>query len=310
MFSVARILVSLSLFALLLWMVRENFAKIWHLLSSVNIFLFTLAFLTFISAVIFMAWRLKIVLAAQEAFFTISDLFPLTLIGYFFTNFMPTSVGGDLVKGYYISKKNKRRLTAYTSVFFDRVIGMLSVALIASFALVIMRKGIEHKFIIWAISFLLFGCVVFALFLFHSELLKKIANAAGITRLLQVLKLDSVSRKAYGALRVYANRKEIIVKALILSLVAQFISFFSIFILSKGLSAYIPFGKIILVLPVIFVLCMIPITMNGLGLREWAFVLFFSADIGDAAALSLSLLYLAMFLLTSLIGGIIYLFWR
>ena len=89
-----------------------------------------------------------------------------------------------------------------------------------------------------------------------------------------------------------------------------YLAFFSIYLLSVSLSTHISFGKILLVMPVIFVLCMIPVTMNGLGLREWAFVLFLGPNVGEAAAFSLSLLYLAMFLLISLIGGIVYLFWR
>jgi hypothetical protein len=60
-------------------------------------------------------------------------------------------------------------------------------------------------------------------------------------------------------------------------------------------------------MPIIAVLCMLPITMNGLGIREWGFVFFFNSDIGEVGAVSLSLLYLALFLLTGLIGGIVYL---
>ena len=104
---ISRIVVSVSLLALLLWLARENFAKIWSLLSKVDLFVFSFSFLVFLISVLFLAWRLKVVLAAQKATLSIKESFGLTLIGYFFTNFMPTSVGGDLVKGYYISKKNE-----------------------------------------------------------------------------------------------------------------------------------------------------------------------------------------------------------
>lgn len=303
-----RIFISLSLLALLLWLVRGNLAEIWQRLKSVKVSFFILAFLLFICCAIFLAWRLKSVLVVQGEFFSIGSLFSLTLIGYFFTNFMPTSVGGDLVKGYYVSKKNKKRLAAYTSIFLDRAIGLFSVALIASITLVIMRKNIEHKFIIWVITFLLFSCVSFAFVIFQKKLLKRIGEAIGITRLLQTLKLELPAKKVYQALNIYIYHKKAIVKSIILSLAGQFVGFLSVFLLAKSLSVYLPLEKILLVMPVIFILCMLPITMNGLGLREWAFNFFFSPDIGNSAALSLSLLYLAMFLLTSLIGGIIYLF--
>ncbi|NIR06237.1 MAG: UPF0104 family protein, partial [Candidatus Aminicenantes bacterium] len=66
-----------------------------------------LGLLLFCCSICFLAWRLKILLAAHASGFSVKDIFLLNLIGYFFTNFMPTSVGGDLVKGYYISQTMK-----------------------------------------------------------------------------------------------------------------------------------------------------------------------------------------------------------
>ena len=307
---VLRILFSLSLLALLLWLARENFAKIRQLLSSLNLSVFTLAFLLFIVSIIFMAWRLKIALAAKVHHFSIGNLFSLTLIGYFFTNFMPTSVGGDLVKGYYISRRIKNKVSAYTSVFVDRLTGMFSLILIAGIALSIMRKDIEHKFIFWALGLLFLLCIVFILLLINKKLLKKVGSSLGFLRLLRALKLDSLAQKAYTSVNTYRNHKKKILQMLIFSIAAQFIAFSAVYILSNSLSVYIPFGKILLVMPIIAALCMLPLTLNGLGLREWAFVFFFSPNVGEAAALSFSLLYLAMFLSASLIGGVIYLFWR
>ena len=84
---IIKILVSLFLLALLLWLKRETFGEIWNLLRSINIPIFSLAFLVFISSIIFMSWRLRIALAAQKAFFKIKNLCALTFIGYFFNRF-------------------------------------------------------------------------------------------------------------------------------------------------------------------------------------------------------------------------------
>lgn len=310
LFVFLRILISLCLLALLLWLGRDNFAKIGQLLSSVNISIFGLASALFLLSIVIMAWRLRLALIVQGSSFGVGELFSLTLIGLFFTNFMPTSIGGDLVKGYYISRKNKNKISSYASVFVDRVIGVFSLALIASIALVIGRQDIEHKFIFWTIGLLLVACIISALCLMNKKLLKKISSSLGILHLLRILRLDSLFKRAYEAISIYINYKKTIFQLFALSLGSQFIAFFSMYILANSLSLYIPFERIILVMPIIIVLCMLPLTMNGLGLREWAFVFFFSSNVGEAAALSFSLLYLAMFLLTSLLGGIIYLFWR
>ncbi len=309
-FALFRILISLSLFALLLWLSRGKFAKIKQLLGELKISTFILAVLLFLFSVVLMAWRLKIALTAQKVYFTLKNLFSLTLIGYFFSNFMPTTVGGDLVKGYYISKKINTRLGSYASVFVDRAVGMFSLALIATIALVIMKQNIEHTFIVWSIIILLFCSIMFILFLLNQKLVKKITNFFRVGRLLQLLKLDARAKKMFEAMNIYANHKKKIVQMSMLSVVAQFIGFFSAYLLALSFSAHIPFAKFLLIMPVIIVLCMLPVTMNGLGLREWAFIIFFSPSIGEATALSLSILYLAMYLLVSLLGGVVYLFWR
>lgn len=307
---IARILVSLFLLALLFCMARENSSKIWQLLSAVNTSCFILAFLMFLVSILFMAWRLKIALAAQDADFGIKDTFPLTLIGYFFTNFMPSSVGGDLVKGYCISKRLKTKLASYTSVFVDRLIGMFSLISIASIALLFTRKEVEHKFVFWTIGLMFSFSVLFIFLLKNNKVLKKIVNAFRLLRLFQLLKIDALLKKIYTSVDMYANQQKRVLQMFILSLVAQCIVFFAIYLLANSLCAQVPFGKVLLVMPIIFTLCMLPVTMNGLGLREWGFVFFLTPNIGEAAALSLSFLYLAMFLLVSILGGIAYLFWR
>jgi hypothetical protein len=305
--AILRILLSLFLLILLFYLARKNFSKIWQLLSATNLYIFILAFLLFIVGINIMAWRLGIVLSTQNASFAVRDLLYLTFIGYFFTNFMPTSIGGDLVKGYFISRKLKSRLSSFAAVFIDRLAGFFSIVLIASVALMMMKKELENKFIFWIVCFLLLFSLVLILLLMNKKILKKIGHWFGLVRLLRIFKLDAVVEKIYTSVNTYANYKKRLLYILLLSIVAQSISFLSVYFLSNSLSVFIPFGKILLVMPIIAVLCMLPITMNGLGVREWGFVFFFSSDIGEVGAVSLSLLYLALFLLTGLIGGIVYL---
>lgn len=308
--SLLRIVISLSLFVLLLWLARENFAKIRQLLNSANKIIFFLAFLCFLCSNNFMAWRLKVVFSAQGIRLKVRDLFPLTLVGHFFTNFMPSSVGGDLVKGHFISQKIKSRVSSYTSILIDRMMGLFSLVIIASLALLTIGKDIEHHFVFLAIGLLLLFCVVSILVLFNRRLQKKLSEHVRLANLLKTLKLDVAAKKISVSLTTYMNNKKKIAQIFILSVISQFISFFAVYLLSKSLAAQIPFAQVLIIMPIIASLCMLPVTMNGLGLREWAFIFFFSPTVGNATALSLSLLYLAMFLLTSLMGGIIYLLWR
>lgn len=307
---VARILVSLALIALLFWLGRDNFTKIIHSLGSVNMYVFAAAFFLFLISIVFLAWRLKVILFAQNCMIGLRDLFSLTLIAHFFTNFMPTSVGGDIIKGYYIARKIKARLNSYASVIMDRVIGMFSLLTLSSAALFFIGKDARHSFVVWVDITLLLGCIAVMITLIYRPLAKRFLSSLGIFRLLQHLRIDSAAKKLYAAISVYQNQKGKLLQMFSLSLVAQFVSFITVYLLAVSFSVSIPFERVVLAMPLIAVLCMLPVTMNGLGLREWGFVFFFSPGIGNAAAFSLSLLYLGVSLLTSIVGGVIYLFWR
>ncbi|MBN2097125.1 MAG: flippase-like domain-containing protein [Candidatus Omnitrophica bacterium] len=308
--SIGRIIISLGLVALLLYLARDNFTKVWQLLRSVNVGILACAYLFFILSTVLIAYRLRLLLVAQEAWFSMQTLFPLTLIGYFFSNFMPTSVGGDLVKGYFIGQRMKNKTAAYAAIFVDRTVGMFSLACIACAALILMRAEIKHAFIFWAVILLFSTCLLFIILLLNKNLAQVIGRRSGLRRILQIIKLDALLKKAYFAINLYHHHQDRLIQSFLLSAVAQFSAFFSVYLLSCALGATVSFDKILLIMPIVGVLCMLPVAMNGLGLREWAFVFFLSASIGAAAALSLSILYLALFLITGLIGGVIYLFWR
>ncbi|MFH1045964.1 MAG: lysylphosphatidylglycerol synthase transmembrane domain-containing protein [Candidatus Omnitrophota bacterium] len=305
---ILRLAVSLFLLLLLFWLAREHLGKIGELLKNVNLGYYVLGLLFFVLTIVILCWRLQILLSVQGCnVFSFQDIFSLNLIGYFFTNFMPTSIGGDLVKGFFIAQKINNKTLAYATIFIDRVVGTLSLALIAASALVATHKEIEYPFIFWAVGFLLFISLVVITFLLNKRLSQQISNRFGLKHLLRILKIDALAKKAYEAMHIYAHYKRQMLMAFLISLAAHFITFTSVLFLALSLGAHTPYVKILLAVPVISILCMLPITLNGLGLREWAFVFFFRTDIGEPAALSLSLLLLSLFLLVSVFGGIVYL---
>ena len=70
----------------------------------------------------------------------------LTYLGQFFTNFMPSAVGGDLVRAWYVSRHTHRRLQAALGVLVDRLMGLMStfVLAITSYLLFMRGQGVFH----------------------------------------------------------------------------------------------------------------------------------------------------------------------
>jgi len=114
-----RVSISFIFIIILLYIMRGKYGQILSVLEGTNVFLFILAFFLYILAISVASLRMKLIVVAQEIPLKFSEAISLTFIGYFFNNFLPTAIGGDVVKGYYLSKKTTYKLGAYTSIFMD-----------------------------------------------------------------------------------------------------------------------------------------------------------------------------------------------
>src|SRR5205823_4926165 len=72
--------------------------------------------------------RWYVLVRAQDLPFTVTDSIRLGFVGFFFNNFLPGSVGGDLVKAWYIAGEQSRRTVAVSTVLIDRVLGLWALA--------------------------------------------------------------------------------------------------------------------------------------------------------------------------------------
>ncbi len=302
-----RTLVSLGFIGLLIWAFRKNLPDIARVLKSVDPLLFILAAVVNIVAIGVISIRLKKILLVQGIELKLREAIYLNFIGNFFNNFLPTSVGGDLVKAYYATKKTTKKLESFSAVFFDRFFGFLSIGLLAFLGVVVLNKHIKDPKLFWGC--VIFSVVVLVVFVFFlNKRLTKLLFSGLLD--LPVFREGSKMRKLYNALNAYKEHKIIIAEVIGVSLLAQMIAVLAIYIIIKSISPPqdISFLNLFLIIPLVSVASMLPLTLNGLGLREGAFVLFLKEFISPESAAAVSILYLALISITSLIGGILYLF--
>lgn len=303
---ILKILISLFFIALLLWLMKGSIKQILVMLKATKMWLFCLGFLLFFFNIVILSYRLKKVMTVQNIQLPLKDVTRLSLIGLFFTNFMPTAIGGDVVKAYYTAKSTDKKLESFTSIFMDRVLGLLSFVVLATFALVFYGKNIENKVVIWAVSSMLVVSLLTLIALLNKNIAKKLRF---VLTTLRFVKLDAKLRKIYEAIASYRHHKMIIIQAFYISLICQVLSIFIIYLLAKSISVSIPLMVLFLVVPIIVTLSMFP-SLNGLGIREGAYVYFLGGIVGHEQSFALSLLWLGLFLGISLLGGVVYLFWR
>ena len=218
---------------------------------------------------------------------------------------MPTAVGGDIVKAHYAASVNKKKIESYASVLMDRFIGLYTFLMVAAAALIVDRGRFESPTI---------RPVVFLLLLLGGAGLVIATNRAVarfMERFFMRIKMFRLGERLHGIYSIvhdYRNRRGVLVKASLISIFAQSLYFIVIYLFFRSLGVDVGLGNVFLIMPVVTFISMIP-SVGGLGVREGAIVAFFTALTGKEAAFTVSLLLLAALLLTSLIGGAIYLWW-
>ncbi len=225
-------------------------------------------------------------------------------IGMFFNNFLPTMVGGDVVKGYYIYKHTKKGNIALASIFLDRYAGFFALMVITSIALIPGYKLISGTtlpgFFVLLIGGFFSASLVIWVGPLHGWAMKIMGRIHfyGINK-----KIDTF----YKVLMGYKSHYDILIKIFICSLLVQGGVIISYSVLGWGLGIDVPIGYYFLFIPLTTAVAMLPISLSGLGLREGAFVFLFTrVGASQEQALTLSLMWFATSALVSMIGGVEY----
>ena len=282
---------------------RGKYAQILGAVKGANTVFFGLGLAAFILAVTVASYRLKLIVDAQGARrLTLAEAASLTFIGYFFNNFLPTAIGGDVAKAYYLSRKSAEKLGSYTSVFIDRAMGLITMIFMAAIALLFVPNRIidkNVKYMIYAITI----CSVAAIFfLMNKKFARKFSGLFILIR-----PLEEKLKTIYNAIHQYKNHTSLMAISFVVSVISQLFFFTSIGLLAVSIGSLISPLGILLRVPIISAMSLLP-SINGLGVREGSTVLLFGPLIGNERAFVLSILWLLVLFIVSIAGGLIYAF--
>ena len=295
-----RTAVSLLLILILLYIMRGKYGEIASALKNTNIAVFIAAFIAFILAAVISGFRMKLIIQAQDIAINLREALSLTFIGYFFNNFLPTSIGGDVVKAHYLSKHSEDTAGSYASVLVDRLVGMVTMIFMAFAALLLVGTNIVDKKVTIAIYIVTALSVLCILFLASKSFAKRFSV------LITLIKpLESKLRKVYDTTNKYRHHPELMVATFFISIVSQLFYFACFGILALSIGSRIPASDLLLKMPIVSIMSLLP-SINGLGVREGSTVVLFGPLIGRENALAIGILMLVVLLITSIIGGIIY----
>jgi uncharacterized protein (TIRG00374 family) len=253
-------------------------------------------------------FRWRMLMRPLMPVFSLVRLFEIYCIGLFFNLTFPTAVGGDLVKMYYAGKPTRQYAQSFAATFLDRDSGMFAMMILAclgSLLLPMSLPGIPVSLIVW-VSFAAFVALNVMIF---TPVLHRI-----LTAMLRKMRLTGIATRVDAisdALVIMGKHPRILFQSLLISLANQLLVFMVTWVTAIALRINVSFLYFLVFVPVITLISMIPISLNGTGLREYAFRSLFSAiGVAPASALALGFLSSIMLLLSAVPGGIVYLFFR
>ena len=300
----ARIGFGFVLLGLLFWI--TDISELQKIIRGANLLLFLVTFFSFLFIQLIFAYRWQLLLKVFQLTIPIIHLFKTYLIGLFFTNFLPTAIGGDVVRGFYLYRFTKKGKEVAISVIVERFTGFTALIIISLSALSFIYSSLPDSRITWIILgtalIYFFSVIIFfnkKVFIFFEWLLLK----------LKMDRFGQMTLEIYDAISLYKTSKKVLFHAVLISLLVQVITIVLYYILSLSLHLSIPLFYFFLFLPIINIVSMVPITPGGLGLREGITVaLFKTIGVSQAHALGLSLAWFLVILLTSLLGGALFAF--
>jgi uncharacterized membrane protein YbhN (UPF0104 family) len=213
-------------------------------------------------------------------------------IGTFFNLALPTSVGGDVVRISYLNNGSGRRLAAFMAVLLDRLSGLMVLLGMACLAVALSPVPLE-PWIPWSIWGMTAGAALTVLML---PLLARWFK-------LGELRVEQI-RTGLGVLR----QPGLLLETTFWSGLVQAGNVVQVWIIGLALGAHIPGSFYWIMVPMVSLLTMLPISVNGMGVREQSTVLLLAPlGVPREIALTLALLSFASAAANSLIGGIVYL---
>ena len=156
-----KIVLSSLLLTMLFYKVDVN--KFYNIIKSADIMIFSFALILFVSQIISI-FRWKMLLHTEKVNIHFYNLVGYYFIGMFFNLFMPTIVGGDVVRGYYLYKNPNMGSESVASIFVERLSGFFALMVIGLLSLIIGYSYIKDKpVIVIILAFITLGFFAFLL---------------------------------------------------------------------------------------------------------------------------------------------------
>jgi len=293
----------------LLWVLfsRVEVGRLWAVARQASAPWLGAALLLYLAMILASAWRWDLLLRAQHIALPFKRLTSSYLVATFFNNFLPSNIGGDVIRIADTAPAAGSKTLATTVVLTDRGIGLLGLVLLAAMGATAGPRfgpagGALGPGILWA-GFGLAAMIATPALLMPQTL----------ARLLQPLRVlhpewvDERIDRLTGALSRFREAPGALGACFTGAVFVQGVLVAFYLAIAHSMRIPVGFAELAVIVPVSFLVQMLPVSMNGFGVREATFGFYFTRlGLPLESALLVSFVGAALILLFSLSGGVTY----
>lgn len=294
--------------ALLWWLFgRTDLARLWMQARGASIGWLAVALALYFVMILTSAWRWEVLLSAQHIEIPPRTLIASYLVATFFNNFLPSNIGGDVVRIRDTVARAGSKTLATLIVLVDRLLGLMGLLVVGAIgatavAMIEPHTMPVHPFVAW---------VGFAALV--AGLLVAVRSPSTAARLFHPMRrlhrewVDERLDRLTGALTRFGNQPAALINGFVGAVVVQLalVGFYAA--IAHSLHVPISWFHLAVIVPISFLVQMLPLSVNGLGVREATFSYYFlRLRLPIESALVLSLLGAGLVLLFSVSGAIVY----
>jgi len=306
--AIAKLVFSASLIA---WILQKtDLTAIWGSVKGADFGLVVTAFLFFYVGYFVIALRQRTLLAAQNIHVSMGFLLQSFAIGMFFTNLLPSTIGGDASRMYDVYRVAGSKSKAVSVILIDRFFGMFALVIFGFGAALIapeVQQAVPGIALYLGLTVAAMGAVLWVVFGSGARLMDWFMGLP----LGPVSFVQRIVGKIISGLELFKGRKDVLVWAILWSFVLQLNVIVHFIILTWALDIVVPVAAMFVIVPIATILMLIPVSINGIGLRETIFVFLFGLY-GASVESSVAFAWIALLLILiqGVVGGIVFLLRR
>lgn len=276
-------------------------------LSELQLWPLVLFFVICVGNMCISSYRWKLLLDADGLILPFKKLFTSHWIAAFFNFFAPSNIGGDAYRITDVAIKSGKPVNTVASVFVDRLSGFIAMSVVGTiFPLCGLKSVPQEHWWKLCIPFCFFCCLIVLLFLIKQQKILRWSM-----RFMPKVIRGRVEKLLDTFLQsTHAYKANVLWRCVGLSLIFQFFIIVAVWCIGTSMGLNISFFYYCIFTPLICILESLPTSINGMGMRDAGYIMFFTA-VGIETAQTdgplAALLYVTMTLLYAFTGGLIFL---